>query len=386
MQNANKMMHIVHISFAYYPYMNLGGVPRSVFDLTRSQRGRYRLTVITNRIDDRPVNSINVIYLKNLSRDMIYRYQLYTPLINTDLIVAIKEADLLHFHGYRNLLNDIAFFVNRFFKKPYIITSHGTLMNYESKKGIKRVYDRVLGRAFLKGAGCIVAHSDVEREEILKSYPYLKEVVVIPNGIFVQDLKKVSDVRVFYEKYGIDTEKKIILFIGKITPRKGLEVCLDAFVRVGKRDLQFVIAGETMGYDIKGRLRGIQNVKYIGHLDMEDKINAICASEVVLYPTIYEAFGYVPFESILLGKPCIVGDDFGTAEHLSPVASDLVISYGDSIELSNLILKLLKEAPYRDRLINRVKSYVLNNYSMHRVVDAYDKIYKKLGEGQVLHD
>jgi len=381
MQKANKNMHIAHIVFAFYPYMNLGGVPRSVFDLTRAQGNRYRLTVITNKIEEfrkQPLGNMDVIYLKNLSRKMIYKYQFYTPLISGSLISAIKGADVLHFHGHRNLLNDLVVLINRFFDKPYIITTHGTLLNYESKKGLKELYDRTIGNTFLNNAKYIIAHSEIEKKEIIRSYPDLRDVLVIPNGIFVSDLKERTDLRNFYEKYRISFNKRILLFIGKITRRKGLEVCLDAFRKIDRDDLQLVIAGEIIGYDINRKFKNLPNVKYIGHLDIEDKLNAISAAEIVLYPTVYEAFGYVPFESILLDRPCIVGDDFGTSEHLSPVVPELVISYGDSIELADLIVRLMKDSHFRNSLVKRGKGYILDNYSMESVVEAYDRIYRRV--------
>lgn len=361
--------------------MNLGGVPRFVYDLARAQSDKYRVTVITNRIEDtasEKVYNYDTVYLKNISRKLIYAYQFYTPILNPTLFMVVKEADILHFHGCRNLLNEIVAGVNRFFKRPSLITTHGTMMNYESKRVIKKIYDKFIGSHLTKSAKFIVAHSEVERHELLKMGIESSRMAVIPNGIYFEDLDIRSARERFCRRFGIDKKKRIVLFIGKITRRKGLDVSIEAVKRLkGIIDLQMVVAGDSLGPKV-GNLVAGTDIRYIGHLDVNEKIEAIGASDLLLYPSIYETFGYVPFEAVYLNKPCIVGDDFGTAEHLSPAIPELIVSYGDAIELSEIIMTFLKDVEFTSSVVRRGREYILQNYSISREVEQYDKIYKKM--------
>ncbi len=379
MQKANKI-NLLHTSFAYYPYMNMGGVPRAVYDLVRAQIDRYKITVVTNRIEDsRPddINNVEVIYLKNLSRKMIYNYQFYTPIPQLKLISAVKMADIIHFHGHRNLLNDMVYYLSRFFRKPYIITTHGTLHNYETKRIAKKLYDLLLGNRFVNNAEYITAHSEREKIKLQESGIEKDKIVVIPNGIYFDDLNGGDNKCYFFEKYGISRDKKVILFLGKITRRKGLDVSIEAFKRIRDDNLRLVIAGEVIG-KYPPHFQKDNRIKYIGHLGLSEKISAIFSSEVLLYPSLYEAFGYVPFESFFLGRPCIVGDDFGTSEHLSPVVPEIVVSYGDAIELANLIVRLINDSGFRDDIVKRGRRYIIQNYSIERAAIKFDNLYSKV--------
>ncbi len=377
-QKANKNISVVHIAFAFYPYMNLGGVPRAVFDLTRAQSEKYNVTVVTNQIEKGSIanlKGIKVLYLKNISRRLIYDYQFYTPIFQPELIRIIKGADILHFHGFRNLLNELIYAINGFFNRPSLLTTHGTLMNYESKRLAKTIYDKAIGSFFLNSAKYIVAHSEIERYELIKAGISPEKMAVIPNGVYFEDLDRQPSVERFCQKFGIDRRKNIVLFIGKITRRKGLDVSIDAIRRLRGKNVQMMIAGEVLDSKIQKFISGT-DIKYIGHLDLQDKIDAICAANLLLYPSIYEAFGYVPFEAFYLKKPCIVGDDFGTSEHLSPVVPEFVMSYGDAIELSEMILRFINDKAHTDLLVNKVRKYIIKNFSIQREVEGYDQLYQ----------
>ncbi len=375
-----KNINLLHITFAFYPYMNLGGVPRAVYDLVRIQRERHNVSVITNQIDkDSPESlpGVNVVYLKNLSSSMIYRYQFYSPVPRGELFPAIRRADVLHFHGHRNLLNDMIFYISRLFRKPYIITTHGTLHNYESKKIIKGIYDVITGDRFVNEAGFVVVHSESERNELLSAGIDEEKFRVVPNGISFDDLKTEPEDKNFFEKFNIGKNSKVVLFLGKITRRKGLDVALDAFRRIKGHNLRFVIAGEVLG-NLPEKIKMDERVVYIGHLGQREKISAILSSELLLYPSIYEAFGYVPFEALYLEKPCIVGDDFGTSEYLSCVVPELFVSYGDSIELADLMIKLLKQEKFRDAVVRKGKRYIIKEFSAEKMAERYERIYREL--------
>lgn len=362
--------------------MNLGGVPRAVYDLVRIQRKKHNITVITNRIEHRlfeKLTDVNIIYLRNLSRRMIYKYQFYTPLPEPVFFSALRKADILHFHGHRNLLNDMAYYISKVFKKPYIITTHGTLHNYESKKIIKEIYDTLTGNRFVRDAKFIIAHSEIEKRELLSGGIDKKKIKVVPNGIFFEDLKEDYCENSYFEKYNIKKDNKVILFLGKITRRKGLDTIIDAFCRLNDKNLRLVIAGEVLGR-LPDSIKADNRIIYIGHLEQKHKVSAILSSDLLLYPSIYEAFGYVPFESLYLKRPCIIGDDFGTSEHLSGVVPELFVSYGDSIELAELIIRFLHNRVFTEKVVRKGREHIIKNFSAEKMAIRYDEIYREILE------
>src|SRR5262249_2846963 len=105
----------------------------------------------------------------------------------------------------------------------------------------------------------------------------------------------------------------VVLFLGKLTPRKPVDVLVQAFPRLGRPDARLVIAGNDMGSgrdlrkmsDVLG-LRG--RALFTGLLTGSDRLAALAAADVVVYPSADEIFGLVPLESLLAGTPVIVAD------------------------------------------------------------------------------
>jgi len=111
----------------------------------------------------------------------------------------------------------------------------------------------------------------------------------------------------FKRKHGL-IGKKIVLYLGKITPRKGVDFLVKAFSRMGAADTVLVIAGNDMGFRSQVekivRETGVMNqVIFTGLLTGNDKLSAYRDADVLVYPAIHEIFGLVPFEAMLCGAP-----------------------------------------------------------------------------------
>jgi glycosyltransferase involved in cell wall biosynthesis len=149
--------------------------------------------------------------------------------------------------------------------------------------------------------------------EILKK-KYGKESVVLPHGVDDLYFKVPNMARQFKEKYGV--EGRIIAYIGRIHPTKGLDLLIKAFAEVSRcePDLVLLVAGkgdtkyikrcmslaEKLG--VKGRVR------HLGYLSEEDKIGLIDASEFVVIPSRHsgECYPIVVDEVKGRGKPLVV--------------------------------------------------------------------------------
>jgi glycosyltransferase involved in cell wall biosynthesis len=120
--------------------------------------------------------------------------------------------------------------------------------------------------------------------------------------------------RSFRERYGV--EGKIIAYIGRIHPTKGLDLLIKAFIEVVKHesDVVLLIAGKG---DIKyldkcinlAKRFGVEDkVRYIGYLSEEDKIGLIDASEFVVIPSRHsgESYPLIIDEVKAREKPLIV--------------------------------------------------------------------------------
>ena len=319
-------MKIVMGSPFLYPAIAYGGAARAAYDLSSSlQQLGHHVSVITtdvwdaqHRFNGTPHSAPFEVYrLKNVSNSMAYWCQFYTPVGFKKVDEVLAEADILHLHTYRNLLNDKLARLASQRNLPFVVTGHGTIPIRERFFKIKRVYDSFIGQWQLDHASGFIAVSQSEKVGMKNFGLPESKIEVISNGI---PTIQATEPGKFRKKWNIESDKKIVLFLGRITQQKGIQFVVKAFQTLGEQSV-LVIAGNDMGYENQIR-KLIQDLKLetrvirTGILDDEEKAMAFTDADVTVYPAHDEAFGLVPAESILCGTPVIVCDTSGFAEFI----------------------------------------------------------------------
>jgi glycosyltransferase involved in cell wall biosynthesis len=145
------------------------------------------------------------------------------------------------------------------------------------------------------------------------------------------------------------------MFLGKLTPRKGVDVLLQAFARLQERSATLVIAGNDMGTGrmldtLTAALRLASRVRRTGLLIGAERLDALAAADIVVYPSRDEVFGLVAAEALLCHTPVVVCDDNGCGELVTDVGGGLTVPYGDP-ELLATAIDCVLESPqiWRER-------------------------------------
>lgn len=332
-------MKIVMGSPFLYPAIAYGGAARAAYDLASSLKELgHDISVITtdvwdahHRFNGTPhVSPFEVHRLKNVSNSMAYWCQFYTPVGFKKVDDVLADADILHLHTYRNLLNDRLARLAYQRNLPFVVTGHGTIPILDRFFKIKRIYDACIGQWQLNHASGFIAVSESEKVRMKKFGLPQNKIEVIPNGIATMQSAVPGQ---FRKKWNIEADKKLVLFLGRITEQKGVQFVVKAF-QILKGSAVLVIAGNDVGYehkirklihDLKLELRVIRT----GILADDEKVAAFTDAEVTVYPAQDEAFGLVPAESIMCGTPVIVCDSSGFAEFVKQAGGGDLVSWGD---------------------------------------------------------
>ena len=150
-----------------------------------------------------------------------------------------SSVDVLHLHTLWTYSSIIAQDWLRRNKKPYLVTPHGMLDDWAIRNsGIKKkIALQLFERKTLQRAACINAHTAKELEDV-RRLGITTPVVVIPNGVVIPTLD---------EEYSKGSEKKKMLFIGRLHPKKGLPLLIDAWAEICQKmrreGWQLLIAG-----------------------------------------------------------------------------------------------------------------------------------------------
>jgi len=161
-----------------------------------------------------------------------------------------------------------------------------------------------------KRASHIIADSKNTKEDIIKFFKVKPEKIsVIHLGVCEEFIiKEKSEVEYLHNKYSIPSDKKILLYVGNLTPHKNVEMLISAFAKMQNRnDCCLVLAGKA--FDLfsgnqKAKELGIEkSVFQTGFISQEELIDLYNLADLFVFPSIYEGFGLPVLESLACGTP-----------------------------------------------------------------------------------
>jgi glycosyltransferase involved in cell wall biosynthesis len=364
-----RILHITPYSADAWAY---GGIPRIVGTLAGglARRGHEVTVCATDACDAahrladakprrsrllpwtprRTPGDVQLRVFPNLSNRLAYHFQGFVPVgLGTYLGQNARQFDVAHLHACRNLPGAIGARHLRRAGVPYVLAPNGTAERIERRQFAKWIFDVAMGHSILDGATRVLAVSNAERGQLTRLGVSPSSISSIPHPVDLAEFTPPIPRGLFRQRFGLGTAP-LVLFLGKITPRKRLDVLVRAFARLGQADARLVLAGNDMGGAAGARSLarslGIgSRTVFTGLLKGRDRLEALADAEVLVYPSQDEIFGLVPLEALLCGTPVIVADDCGCGEVVHGVGGGQVVPLGDADALSHAIEVVLTSAP-----------------------------------------
>lgn len=269
-----------------------------------------------------------------------------------------------------------------------VLTIHDIL--YESNPEFFPELHKNLLKVFVpfsaKKADRIISVSEFTKKQIIKYYGVPEEkITVIYEGASdkfapIRDNDLISSV---LRRYGI--EKKYILFVGRIEPRKNIAGLLKAFVYVkkrGKKDLCLVIVGnqdrlfrEKELFDKIEEMGLGSNIIFTGGVSEDDLPVLYNGAEVLVYPAFAEGFGLPVLEAMACGTPVITSN---TASLPEVVGEDGILVDPYSFEeIGQAMERILSNHNLRQELITRGLERA-KKFSWQATAKKTIEVYKKV--------
>jgi glycosyltransferase involved in cell wall biosynthesis len=219
---------------------------------------------------------------------------------------------------------------------------------------LKKIW-RSWAKNYLSQASKWIATSELERQDLLAAGVPSEKVLLRFNGIDRGNFKKLPPFGAFRKRVGILEDERVILFLGRLIPRKGADLLIEALPQIGGEKIKLVIAGPEgeSGYVAllrdKARTLGIeQRVLFPGPLYGDSQKEAYVDATVFALPSRYENFGNTAAEAIACGTPVVVSDRCGIAPLVDDRAG-LVTTY-DAQAVARALKELLNNSALYQRL------------------------------------
>ncbi len=189
----------------------------------------------------------------------------------------------------------------------------------------------------------------------------------------------------FRGKLGINSKEKIVLYVGRIAERKGLQCLIPAFKKViGKVAAKLVIVGMDDGYLKQAtsqviRLNLSNSVFFTGILTETEVLAAYLAADVVVLPARNEIFGITVLEASMCEKPVVTTNECGASDVVFHSRNGCVVRYGNIDSLADAMTRILHlPQTARSEMGKRGRQLVLEKYSWKKIVNDYIELYKEI--------
>lgn len=299
-------MRIAHLSWLLS--RNGGGIPPVVFAVVREQRalGHESAAIGVADPSDAVGDAMTFRAIGPLALGL-------APGMGNAL--AARAPDLLHLHGLFTWPSNVARTFGRRTNRPVIVSPHGMLEPWALANSAwkKRLFRLLIEDANLRGAACLHALCAAEAAQI-RRLGFTNPIAVVPNGV---ELPIAASATTFVAAFPRARGRRIVLFLGRVHPKKGLPHLIDAWAQV-KRDRRalddwmLVIAGpDQRGHaaEVTRRVaeRGLgDDIQVIGPLYGELKESALAAAAAFILPSFSEGFSIAILEAMARRLPVLV--------------------------------------------------------------------------------
>ena len=300
------------------------------------------------------------------------------------LIKVSKEIDVVHMHVFRTFQNVILYFFCKIYSIPYVMDAHGAVPYHKNKRFLKKLFDFVIGKRMLRDAKILVAETDVGRQEYIEIMPELdkNEIAVLSPPFDTDEFINLPKRGKFRTKFNLESEKKIIMFLGRIHYIKGNDFLIKGFAEALKKrdDLFLVLVGPDDGHmeeckDLVNNLGITKHVLFTGFLGGEHKNSALVDAEIVVQLSRFEQGAWAPLEGVLCKTPIIVTSDTGTGEDVKRLNAGYLVDFDNNVMLANTIIDILNDYDEAKKLTLSAREYIIENLSMNARVGEYTELY-----------
>ncbi len=367
-------MRIGIVSQSYYP--RFGGVTEHVHHTAVELRRRgHQVTIITSHFRRE----------RDPAEDGVVRigYNLLIPFNGAfvDLAVGIRlrsqlrhllergAFDVLHTHA--PLVPTLPLIAVETADCPQVGTFHTTSGPSKLIEAFRDALQERMNRLDAK-----IAVSETARDFVAQYFP--GDYHVIPNGV---DVERFNPTVEPFPRWR-DPQRVNLLFVGRLDPRKGVQVLLDAMPEVLERTrgrARLLVVGDSY---LRPRFQASvapsarAHVHFLGHVSREDLPRWYATGDVFVSPALgHESFGIVLAEAMAAGRAVVASDIPGYRSVIRSGCEGEVSPPGDVHALAGTLARLVDDPGRRAELALRGRERALD-FAWPRVTDRIEAIYR----------
>jgi len=357
------------------PPIKGGAVEEYVYQLTKHLR-KLGVDAIamdanwgSNSVEVNDVNGVEIVKVpvrpsaQNIKRNIIMELQFGRAVSK---YLRNKEIDVVHAN---TAWAGFALAINRNQPHRLVYTCHNPLWPEDKVHLGERVVRLVEGFTMRASNAVVALNKTMYRAIVEKAGVNGDKVVIIPNGVDVDYFKPGLRNSEFLSKFSLE-EGDYVLFVGRVSPEKGVHLLLKAFSHIAQEstDIKLAIVGpltssfsasEASPYAraiveyAKRRIPG--RVIFTGAVNRDELRVLYSNARFLVLPSLVEAFPMVLLEAMASGIPPIGSTAGGIPDVITDGVNGLLFKKGDWKDLAMKMLTLINDETLRNKLAAKAK-------------------------------
>jgi glycosyltransferase involved in cell wall biosynthesis len=367
--------HVVMIVSYTYPFTGsgLGNVAKLQAE-TLAKRG-YGVSLISSNVPPtrRMFMHNDVRHVKLAGLHFLNKLHVPLPLsiFSVPAIRAIKSADVVHVHDALYPSSVVSVLLAKIFRKPITLTQHVPFISYPSSwlNMLQKIAYGTLGTFVFSQAHKITVLNESVKAML---HRYAEKVTLIPNGVDTEFFKpslSTEYTHTLREKYSLPLDKPIVLYVGRLVPKKGFDLVYAA------RDSDYLTLCVGDG-TLPAQLVPDENIIFMGKQDQATLKELYQLSDMFVLPSYGEGFPLVIQEAMACGLPIVTTRHTDYVQYVDESYVQLVDR--DIPEIKAAIRKVLTDKNLQSQMRAYSRRRALEMFSWEEHSAQIEKIYSQL--------
>lgn len=284
-------------------------------------------------------------------------FPIVSPMFLLTMVREARRAEILHIHDVFYTTSHIGFLAALLCRKPFYLTQHVALVEHPSHlvMAVQRTVYRLVGRAMLRKARAIIVYNANVRDFVTGIGAKPSRVFMNHNGIDTDWFspiapEKKKDLRV---QYGLAAERPIVLFVGRLVPKKGYDLVVDSASEYHTT----LMVGE--GAPVQPNSSQVVLFGPATRLQLRDLYRL---SDVFVFPAVGELFTLVMQEAMSSGLPIVTTDDPGYEDYELD-RSLIALVPRNCVAIAHAVRQILESGRLRAEMSDYSRQLALQRFS-----------------------
>jgi glycosyltransferase involved in cell wall biosynthesis len=301
----------------------------------------------------------------------------------------VKDFDLVHVSAIWQWIGVDVYKICKENNIPYIVSPNGSFRFYPWRQNVikKRIYWHFYCKKTVKNSNAIHFTTEAEREDSIITIPIIKNIpnFVIPNGI---EFPKEIESRVNRKALNIPEENFVILFMGRISRIKGLELIINAVGLIRQLNIYFLIVGpeEDKIYcnylkELAKKLYVSEKIIWYGPIDRNKVWGFYKCANLYVQMSYSENFAMGVAEAMSCGLPVLISNKVGIWREVKEDNAGFVVNQ-DANEIAKVLKMTFENAQILKELSENARKSAEKRYDINKVADLMIKAYEDVLTGR----